>query len=171
MELVKEKKALLLGIDVGCGERKVKIDGYQMVSCDIRGEVHPDMICPIDAIPIPSESYDLVFASHVLEHVKRADIYKTMKEWRRILKVGGKLQLIVPDLEVAAIELLSCKTSNDTFDILFGAQNYPTNFHFSGYTHMLLQAIVKNYGFEVNIVECKNREIYLTATKSGEEYM
>jgi predicted SAM-dependent methyltransferase len=160
----------LMGLDIGCGERKVSVDGYSMMSVDIRGEVRPDIVAPLDKIPVPDGSYDLVFASHVLEHVKRADTYKTLKEWRRVLKPGGKLQLVVPDLETAAIELLSCKTTQDTFDILWGAQNHDFNVHYSGYTWQLLDATIKKFGFEVNKLETRDRQIFMTATKLDGEY-
>ena len=160
-----------LALDIGCGSRPVKIDGYSVKTCDIRGEVHPDIISGFEKIPVPSESYDLVFASHVLEHVKRAEVHNVLKEWRRILKVGGKLQLIVPDLEVAAIELLSCKTTQETFDILWGAQDHIFNCHYSGYTWQLLEAMIKNFGYDINLVKCENRQIFLTATKLEGEYL
>jgi len=161
----------LLGIDIGCGDRKVSVENYKMISVDIRGEVHPDIVAPLDKIPVPSESYDLAFASHVLEHVKRAEVHNALKEWRRILKIGGKLQIIVPDLEVAAIELLSCKTSQETFNILWGEQNHEFNIHQSGYTHMILEAMIKNYGFEINKMEVRDRQIFLTSTKLEGEYL
>ena len=163
--------SLKLALDIGCGERKVSIPGYSVQSLDIRPEVRPDFIASIEKIPCPDESYDLLFASHVLEHVERVKVYNVLKEWRRALKVGGILQLVVPDLEIAAIELLSCRTSNDTFDILWGAQNYPSNFHYCGFTWQLLEATVKKYGFKVIKTECKDRQIFMTAEKLGGAYI
>lgn len=44
---------------------------------------------------IPNNTYDFVLASHVLEHV--ANPLKAVKEWKRVLKKGGALLIIVPD--------------------------------------------------------------------------
>ena len=46
---------------------------------------------------IAGETYDAVISSHVLEHL--ANPVKAIKEWRRILKIGGTLLAIVPRRE------------------------------------------------------------------------
>ncbi len=46
------------------------------------------------AIPYPDESFDLVIANHVLEHV--SDDLQSLQELRRVLKVGGKAILQTP---------------------------------------------------------------------------
>lgn len=64
------------------------------IKCDLYPNA-PDME-RIDmlAIPYPDESFDLVIANHVLEHV--ADDIKALREIRRILKVGGLAILQTP---------------------------------------------------------------------------
>ncbi len=69
--------------------------GADIVTADIvpgRG----DIALNIEAIDQPDESFDLVVASHVLEHV---DDRKALPEIRRILRPGGKLLLLVPIIE------------------------------------------------------------------------
>lgn len=44
---------------------------------------------------IPSQSYDFILASHVLEHT--ANPLKAITEWLRVLRKGGVLLIIVPD--------------------------------------------------------------------------
>jgi len=43
---------------------------------------------------IPSDSYDFFLSSHVLEHV--ANPLKALSEWRRVLKPGGWLIMLLP---------------------------------------------------------------------------
>jgi SAM-dependent methyltransferase len=43
---------------------------------------------------VPSERYDFVLSSHALEHT--ANPLKALVEWRRVLKSGGALVLVVP---------------------------------------------------------------------------
>ena len=50
-----------------------------------------------DPLPIPSDTYDLVFASHVLEHVVWYRIPQALSEVRRILRPGGEFEVYVPD--------------------------------------------------------------------------
>ena len=44
---------------------------------------------------IPDETYDYVYSSHCLEHMR--DIPETIKNWCRILKVGGWMYIVVPE--------------------------------------------------------------------------
>lgn len=44
-----------------------------------------------------SQSCDLVFSSHLLEHIKYEDVPAALTEWMRVLKTGGHLILYLPD--------------------------------------------------------------------------
>jgi SAM-dependent methyltransferase len=61
------------------------------LSADIAG--HADRVLNIEAIDMPDESWDVVVANHVLEHV---DDRKALAEIRRILAPGGLAILSVP---------------------------------------------------------------------------
>jgi SAM-dependent methyltransferase len=50
----------------------------------------------IENIELPDGSFDVVVASHVLEHV---DDYKALRELHRILKPGGTLIVMIPIIE------------------------------------------------------------------------
>lgn len=52
----------------------------------------------VKGLPIKDGSMEGVYASHVLEHLCRSDFYKALANIRRLLKPGGVLRLIVPDL-------------------------------------------------------------------------
>ena len=58
-----------------------------------------DLVVNIEEIDLPDDSYDLVIAKHVLEHV---DDRKAMKELYRILTPTGRLILMVPLVEAWA---------------------------------------------------------------------
>jgi SAM-dependent methyltransferase len=94
------------GIDVGCGHRKVAAN---CIGVDIlaRGEIGrygvvSEKLCVAD---IQSSGDDLsmfadgeldyVVSRHNLEHY--VDVVKTLLEWRRVLKIGGIMAIIVPD--------------------------------------------------------------------------
>ncbi|MEK7481295.1 MAG: class I SAM-dependent methyltransferase [Patescibacteria group bacterium] len=46
------------------------------------------------ALPFPDETFDIVVASDILEHLPDAD--SAVAEWRRVLKPGGQLIVFVP---------------------------------------------------------------------------
>lgn len=56
----------------------------------------------IQDMPFADESHDLIFASHVLEHVR--DDIRALKEIRRILRPGGVAILPVPVVAEATVE-------------------------------------------------------------------
>lgn len=53
----------------------------------------------VRGLPIRSASCRAVFASHVLEHLSREDCLKALDESFRLLKRGGILRVVVPDLQ------------------------------------------------------------------------
>lgn len=48
-------------------------------------------------LPVPAETYDLVYMSHILEHIPWMQTLDALREIRRILKPGGKVEIWVPD--------------------------------------------------------------------------
>jgi SAM-dependent methyltransferase len=58
--------------------------------------------------PIPSDSFDLIFSEHMIEHVRFQDGQKMLAECHRILRSGGKLRLATPNLNrIAALATAS----------------------------------------------------------------
>ncbi len=57
-------------------------------------------------IPHAAGTVDAIYASHMLEHLDRAEARSFLAECRRVLKPGGILRLAVPDLRHAACRYL-----------------------------------------------------------------
>jgi len=157
-------------LNIGCGNEVFTIEGYKVINVDIRKEVNPDIVANAKNIPVEKNSIDLIYSSHLLEHISRLEIYDVLKHWWQLLKDGGKLYIIVPDLEVAAIEVLTCKTNPATWDIIYGAQNYEENFHKCGFTKTSLMALLEKYGFSIEEAKCQNREIHVKAKKVSVDF-
>lgn len=87
------------GLNLGCGSRFhadwVNVDGTPLapgiMQCDFR-----------QALPFPDEHFDVVYQSHVLEHLRKSDAERFLAECLRVLKPGGIVRVAVPDLEVMA---------------------------------------------------------------------
>lgn len=56
----------------------------------------------IEGLPVPDDSCDGVFCSHVLEHLSLADFRVALVNTRRIMKPGGLFRCVLPDLEWSA---------------------------------------------------------------------
>jgi len=71
-------------------------------------------------IPFNSDSVDVVYHSHLLEHLDRNVAEKFLIEVKRVLKPGGIHRIAVPDLEKACrayiAHILSCEAEPDESD-------------------------------------------------------
>lgn len=67
-------------------------------------KVDPDIIIHDlrKGIPFPDDSFDVVYHSHVLEHIDREYAVSLPRECRRVLKPGGVMRVVVPDMETIA---------------------------------------------------------------------
>lgn len=83
-------------LNLGCGGRFR--DGWTNVNFTSTGKgvIAADLG---KGIPFPNESFDVVYHSHLLEHFSKADAPKFLKECHRVLRKGGVIRVVVPDLE------------------------------------------------------------------------
>jgi SAM-dependent methyltransferase len=79
-------------LNLGAGESRK--EGY--VNLDWQKETNPDVVHNLNNFPYPFQdnTFDLIEASHVLEHLDRP--FDVMRELHRILKPGGSLLIKVP---------------------------------------------------------------------------
>jgi SAM-dependent methyltransferase len=81
-------------LDIGPGETKLP----QFETLDIKASRHIDYV--VDAtekLPFKDDTFNVVHASHVLEHLPWYRAKATLKEWVRVLKPGGVIEIWVPD--------------------------------------------------------------------------
>jgi ubiquinone/menaquinone biosynthesis C-methylase UbiE len=58
-------------------------------------------------IPYDANTFDVVYNSHVLEQIDREAVVQILKESYRVLKPGGLLRLVVPDLGMLVTNYMS----------------------------------------------------------------
>jgi len=88
-----------LGIEVGCGLNKIHTGaiGINLVLSDMDFGYPFGAQIKADGISLPwftDNSLDYVFSSHCLEHFHEPE--KALREWTRVIRVGGFLVLILP---------------------------------------------------------------------------
>lgn len=85
----------MLQLNLGSGKNKMA--GY--VNID-RYAKEADLT--IDAIELPyaANTIDKIYTSHMVEHVPLQEFQKMLKEWKRVLKVGGILMIRCPNIEL-----------------------------------------------------------------------
>ena len=81
-------------LEIGPGPKR--IDGFETLN--VRAGLSIDYVHDVArALPFKDETFDLIYASHVLEHMAWYQTQAILNDWVRTLKVGGRLELWVPD--------------------------------------------------------------------------
>jgi len=82
-----------LKLNLGCGGALLK--GY--VNID-KYYSKADQRMDVRHLDYPDESVDEVYSSHLVEHIPASDFPATLREWLRVLKIGGRLKIRCPNI-------------------------------------------------------------------------
>ena len=82
-------------LNIGSGDFPAK--GW--VNVDAYAGVNPDVLAGLDSMPFETDSADMVYAGHVLEHIAPEDLPAILSEVRRVLKPGGRFAAVGPDVD------------------------------------------------------------------------
>lgn len=162
--LVRKGKKKIL--DIGAGGNKYQTNEGDVVSVDIRENTHPDYCCDVRMMPFATESYDIVFSSHTLEHFAREEIDAVLDEWVRVLKPDGELRLVLPNIAWAADRIKEGIINHDVLNVLYGQQEYRENFHKNGFTPEIIKQRLAKRKFRVIELKLDGYNIYIRATRA-----
>lgn len=135
----------LLVLEIGAGPKpsaNILFPGCTVETLDVDPQYNPTYLH--DAITMPEELYgkfDVVLASHVLEHFPWYDSLNVLTEWSKAAKIGGQVHVIVPSLEWAAEEILSGKPSKAIYGHLYAGCVTQWDVHKAGFTMQRLRAL------------------------------
>lgn len=88
-----------------------------------------------------------IYASHILEHFSHLKTVDVLKEWRRVLKRGGKAYIAVPDFDAMIKTYLKHGLTDWVRNMLYGDQIYPLAFHYAPFTFASLAKAIHTAGF------------------------
>ena len=136
---------LEMKLHLGCGSKF--LEGY--IHVDVKKYSHVDYVSSIDKLYfLDDESVEEIYACHVLEHVGRNEYKNVLKEWRRVLKIGGILRIAVPDFE-AAVEWYSVhKNIKEVTGLTSGGQRDQWDYHKVIFDFDLLRYDLIELGFD-----------------------
>lgn len=153
-------------IDIGSGPIRRTIEGLVPIRVDAREDVEPDYRCDVRNLPFASESFDIVFSSHVLEHFGRHEWKDTLKEWLRLVKTDGKAIIVVPNIAWAAHRMaIDHIIDTDVMNVLYGSQSYFLDYHKNGFTPELLKEGMSELGFDVISTQTEHYNLVVEAKR------
>jgi len=84
-------------LDIGGGKERgkfVRPKTEKWISADISSELQPDFVCNVEKMPFENESFDVIKATQIFEHVENPEI--GVKECFRVLKKEGYFIISAP---------------------------------------------------------------------------
>lgn len=142
------------GLHLGSGDQKIddflNIDANLFTKCDV--------VAGIKKIKLAEECTRIIYASHVFEHISRYTTSKVLGEWYRLLKPGGRLYILVPNMEtlfqIYLENIKSYQTAEGKYladfamDIIYGGQINRWDYHYYGYSFETLRLLLESVGFK-----------------------
>lgn len=157
-------KGSTVKINLGCGKDIRK--GW--INVDVVAKLKPDIVHDLSQpLPFKDNFADYILAQDILEHFTREDLSDVIAEIARVLKVGGVLEIRVPNLE-DIFERFSddLETRNEfiygtTFETgVFGA-------HKVGFTPQMLVALMMS--FNLSLIQIDRVDTNFVATFKKEK--
>lgn len=119
------------------------------VTADVQGE-----------LPFPAVSQDTLIARHILEHC--VDLPKTIRNWAKILKIGGRLIIAVPDEDV-----ISGIPMNAEHVHAFTTESLNSLMELFGFKTLESQAV----GNGISFVGCYEKVLHLAVEENGKKIL
>jgi SAM-dependent methyltransferase len=169
-------------LELGCGENPIRhdelwhtMDSRKLPTVDIVWDVNNQ------PFPIESESYDGVYASFIMEHIRLTKVRGFIAEVHRILKPLGTAVIITSNLYEQAKVVIEKEekgeVNDDIIHMVFGGKpDYEENYHHSSLTPNFAVRLLKETGFhEATIYEHpvakqiwgKSTDMIVVVRKSG----
>lgn len=117
------------------------------VNIDLFSTVKADVYANISALPFEPASIDVIYGSHVLEHVHRHCILATLAHWHSLLKPGGILRLAVPDFAACVAWYNKTGDLRSLIGLLYGGQTSWLNTHHIIFDEGTLSDDMRRVGF------------------------
>ncbi len=174
-------------LHVGCGPKHDHMPGpfqtpdWTEVRLDLDPAVKPDILASIISMPnVPDGSFDAVYSSHNVEHVYSHEVPLALAEFHRVLRPGGFVMILTPNLKGVAEAIVKGNLEGPLFvsaagpiaalDILYGhrpslaAGNHFMS-HKTGFIAETLSEKLKQAGFVDGEVQVAPHDLLAVAYK------
>lgn len=135
-----------LKINLGCGndvkESFINIDLFSKDPRVVYGDIRK--------LDFHTGSVDYILASDVLEHFSHREVDSLLKEWARVLKPGGTIEIRCPNLRLQLQAYLRGDWNADIASyMIFGGQTNPGDYHCIGFDEISIRNHLALAGLEI----------------------
>ncbi|MEM2259991.1 MAG: methyltransferase domain-containing protein [Candidatus Methanomethylicaceae archaeon] len=109
-------------------------------------------------LPFFDASVNHIYASHFIEHFTFKRAIELLYDCYRVLKVGGYIELVIPDMEKGIIN--NSELTPELSRIIFGTRENEYQYHYSWFSQDLAIFILKQIGF---------KEVKISDERTGKE--
>ena len=111
-------------LHVGCGTYKpeklhanFRGSDWQEVRMDIDPNVKPDIVSNMSKMDMVKDGeYDAIWSSHNIEHLYHHDVPVALKEFHRVIKMGGFVLITLPDMQSVAAFIAQGKLEKTLYE-------------------------------------------------------
>ena len=86
--------------------KTLRLLSQENIACAEFSRAHGIVHMDCTRMELPDGCADVLYASHMVEHLTRAQTARFLAEARRVLKPGGTLRLVLPDMRLLVEEYL-----------------------------------------------------------------
>jgi SAM-dependent methyltransferase len=157
-------------LNLGCGY-DIR-EGY--LNVDLYERHGPELVADVTDLPmLPSGYFEEIVAQDVLEHLERHKTIPVLKEWARLLKPDGVIQIRVPSLMdlfemMASPEWRSIDKTKEAIHLMYGTQAYTGDYHLAGFTARTLAHDLQQVGLLVSRAELVHGWLYEVSARKTE---
>lgn len=160
----------LVKLNLGCG-RDIR-GGFTNI--DVAN--YPDINMQADARKLDmylDNSVDFIVAQHLLEYIPRKHMVLSLREWYRVLKPNGELEIRVTDLALLCRNLYQNGISPEmgmaeemVTALIYGRQSNNWDIKYNGFTAGTLQGVMYGVGFRaISNVAREDLDVIVTGVK------
>ena len=123
---------IVLNVGGGCSDMPAKYAQHTVLKLDIDPGTNPDICADAKNMgTLEPRQFDAVYCSHMLEHFYIHDVPSVLKGMKHVLRVGGFIEVHVPDLLVLA----KAMAQHEPDDVWYESRSGPITYHDVMYGH------------------------------------
>lgn len=129
--------------------------------------------------PFADGTFDCIYSSHMLEHLRPGDAKRCLSEIHRVLKPGGVLRIAVPDLDQVLKKYVPEAPEAFLEELFESNQRSAKNMHHWHYNEFSLRTSLEAAGFrnisketfrqgrcpDLDRIECREESLFMEAVR------